>query len=441
MKYRFMDSVNSQKGVLGVLSISETIPALGQSCGTEKVGYVLKRYPRYSETFVVNEILAHEAAGLNIEIFSLYPPNDTHFQDVISRVRAPVTYLTAYGLKADSLWQAIKETARVIPDISRKLEAAATEDVREVYQALLLAVEVRSRGITHLHAHFGNVATAVARLASHFAGTPYSFTAHAKDIFHDEVQYDDLKRKLIGASSVVTVSDYNMHFLRETYGPAAERVVRIYNGLDLDSFQYSAPLERLPLVVGVGRLVEKKGFDVLVDACAHLAEWGVDFRCLIVGNGECEDAIRSQVALLGLDGRVEMAGPKPQREIAELVSGAAVFAAPCVVGSDGNRDGLPTVLLEAMALGTPCISTDVTGIPEVLQEGITGLMVPQHDPLALANAIAHLLGDANLRVRLAGNARRLIEEEFDAHQNAARVRSHFGAALPRGSSLAGGARS
>jgi glycosyltransferase involved in cell wall biosynthesis len=391
-----------------------------------RVGYVLKRYPRYSETFIVNEILAHERAGLHVEIFSLYPPNDDHFQDAISHVRAPVTYLTPYGLKAADLWTAIKQASDTMPSIYGALEMARDEEVRDVYQALLLARAVKQRRIVHLHAHFGNVAATVARLATQFAGIEYTFTAHAKDIFHESVRPEELAHKMRDASTVVTVSDYNLDYLRETFGPAAEHTVRIFNGLDLQNFPFTAPCERPPTIVAVGRLVEKKGFADLIDACAILATRGVAFKCEIIGTGELEADLEAQIDRLGMRERVELLGPRPQSDVCKHVGGAALFAAPCVVGSDGNRDGLPTVLLEAMALGTPCISTDVTGIPEVLTNEVTGLMVPQHDPATLAGAIERLLSDAKLRVSLARNARALIEEEFSADRNAARLRELFG---------------
>ena len=390
-----------------------------------KIGYVVKRYPRYSETFIVNEILAHEAAGMELEIFSVLPPEDGHFQDAISRVRAPVTYLPSKGLKVAEFWSVLEETVQLSPDGWDSLEVARGEDVRYVYQAMVLAREARLRAISHLHAHFATAATTVARLAARFAGLPYTFTAHAKDIFHESVRPADLRHKFADATVAVTVSDYNLAYLRESYGSAARRVRRIYNGLDLERFPYRSPRERPPLVVGVGRLVEKKGFADLLEACAILAEEGRKFTCRIVGTGEQEVELRVRIARLGLEDRIELLGPRPQSELVRLVQDAAVLAAPCVVGADGNRDGLPTVLLEAMALGTPCVSTDVTGIPEVIRDEETGLMVSQRDPAALAAAIGRLLEEPDLRIRLADRARRLVEAEFDVNRNAAQLRELF----------------
>lgn len=397
--------------------------------GNMRVGYVVKRYPRYSETFIVSEILAHEAAGLEIEIFSLRPPCDTHFQDGIARVRAPVRYLTVESARAAGLWKTLGRAAELLPNAWQAIGAARHEDVSLLHQALLLACYVRERGIDHLHAHFATESTTVARLAARFAAVTYSFTAHAKDIYHEDAPFEDRRDKLQEAAGVVTVSDYNLRHLQEVFGFAAGRVQRIYNGLELEEFSYDPPHNRTPLIVAVGRLVEKKGFDDLVQACALLDAGGEEFRCQIVGAGELEQDLRRRIGELGLEERVEMLGPRPQAEVIRLVQEAAVFAAPCVVGGDGNRDGLPTVLLEAMALGTPCVSTDVTGIPEVIHDRETGLIVSQHDPAALACAIRRLLADSPLRVALAEQARKLVEREFDIHRNATAIREMFRQAI------------
>ncbi|HZI67596.1 MAG TPA: glycosyltransferase family 4 protein [Thermoanaerobaculia bacterium] len=404
-----------------------------------RVGYVLKRYPRYSETFIVNEILAHERAGVEVEIFALGRPSEPVLGPT-ARVRAPVTYLLPPDtesksgdertLTAHEFWLALREAARLRPEVWEILPQARLERSRHVYQALLLAVEAASRGVSHLHAHFATSATTVARLAAAFADLPYTFTCHAKDIFHESVQVDDLEAKFSAAAPAVTVSDFNMAYLRATVGPVAGRLRRIYNGLDLADFPYRAPDERRPLVLAVGRLVEKKGLADLVEACAILERRGVSFDCRIVGSGELEEGLRSRIARHGLGDRVALTGAQPRGEVVRSIQEAAVLAAPCVVGDDGNRDGLPTVLLEAMALGTPCVSTDVTGIPEVLRDGETGLMVPPRNPEALAAAIERLLEDAVLRVALAGRARRRIESDFDVHRNTEQLRELFCAAAP-----------
>ena len=200
-----------------------------------RVGYVVKRYPRFSETFIVNEILAHESAGLNLDIFALRPPADTHFQPAIARVRADVTYLQNKG-KMDDLWASFQRASDLIPATLTDVLSFRDEGASTILQAVQLATVVRERGINHLHAHFATSAAVVARVAAHLAGITYSFTAHAKDIFHESVSEKELRALLHGASTTVTVSDFNVEFLKDHYGADATRVTRIYNGLELGLF-------------------------------------------------------------------------------------------------------------------------------------------------------------------------------------------------------------
>jgi glycosyltransferase involved in cell wall biosynthesis len=382
-------------------------------------------YPRFSETFILTEVLSLEEQGADLEIFSLRAPVDGHFHEALARVAAPVTYLPQAGRTLE-LWDALRDGQEILGGVvAQQLPELLLEAPVDAAQAVRLAVLVRERGIDHLHAHFGSVSTTVARLAARLAGITYSFTAHAKDIFHEEVDRDDMERKLSDAAAVVTVSDYNLDFLRTWYGPSAARVRRIYNGIDLASFAPATPRERPPVVVGVGRLVEKKGFDHLVDAIDLLVREGRQVRLDLIGTGAVEGALRAQVARLGLGDTVRFLGPLPQERIREAVTQAAVLAAPCVVGADGNRDGLPTVILESLALGTPVVATPVTGIPEAVDDEITGLLVPEGDAAALARAIARLLDDPELRCRFACTGRKLVEGRFDSRRNTTLLREMF----------------
>ena len=403
-----------------------------------RVGYVVKRYPRYSETFIVAEIAAHEAAGLEVEIFSLFPPNDPHFQDAIARLRAPVHYLPPPGKgAAERLWAALHDAAAVLPGFWSELAAMRSEDAWLVHQAAVLANAVHRAGIDHLHAHFASATATVARLASRFANVPYTFTAHAKDIFHENVRSDALRQNLGEAAAIVTVSDYNRDYLMHVYGAAAARVQRVYNGVDLETFPFTSPERRAPRIAAVGRLVEKKGFADLIEACGLLRDRGVSLECVIVGAGPSGPALREMIERGGLDDRVQLLGPRPRTDVVAQIRAAAALALPCVIGADGDRDGLPTVLVEAMALGTPCVSTDVTGIPELVEPGDSGLVVPQHDPPALAAALELLLTDPALRVRLARGARRRVETEFDIRRTAEQLRTIFREARSTAGKLVG----
>jgi len=391
-----------------------------------RVAYVLKVYPRTSQTFVLTEILAHERAGLDMEIFSLRRTDDTRFHAALARVQSPVFQIARASTKASLVLNELREHGRHLPKLWDVVENsnASSEDL---LQAARLSRVVVDRDINHLHAHFGTVATVVARLVMKITGVSYSFTAHAKDIFHEIVDEDVLRNKLNDAAGVITVSQFNVVFLKEKYADAASRVKLIYNGLDLDEFQFEPDQNRPPLILGVGRLVEKKGFSYLLEACAILRSKGVRFRCEIVGGGVLESALQEQFRKLDLGDCVKLCGAMSQTDVKKKIRQSRLLAAPCVHAEDQDRDGLPTILLEAMALGTPCISTPVTGIPEVLRNEETGLMVPERDATALADACERLLADPDLCGTLAQNGRQLIEDNFDIDKNTAKIRAFFSA--------------
>ena len=407
---------------------------------TANVAYILKMYPRFSETFILNEILELERQGVDLRVFSLKKPDDGRFHADVARVRAPVSYLPESPLLAAGAYVAAHrevfgwDRPRYLRVLARAVGRAATRrrwgGIKRFLQAGYLAPRLRDAGIEHVHAHFASSATTVAFYLHQLAGVSYSFTAHAKDIYSDAVDQTDLARKLRAATFAVTVSDYNQVFLTDLE-PAA-RVVRIYNGLDLEQFSPSgtaAESAEPPLILAVGRLVEKKGFDDLIRACALLRDQGRRFRCRIVGKGSLEGRLRALVAELDLSACVELVGPLPGEALLELYPRATAVVAPCVIGADGNRDGLPTVLIEAMALGVPVVATDVTGIPELVEDGRTGLIVPQHDPAALARAIRCLMENPAHADALARAGRRKVEEQFDLRNNVARHRALLAGAV------------
>lgn len=400
-----------------------------------KVGYVLKRYPRLSETFILNEILAHEAAGMDLHIFSLRVPEPGPHHEDVKKVRARVSCLPHEPVTARGFGEALLGSAEVLGEEESTFGFRESKYPWSLWQAGQIARIVRELGISHLHAHFATEATAMARLAALQTGVSYSFTAHAKDIFHESVDMPRLRRFARDASGIVTVSDFNVAHLNNVLDGDACPIHRIYNGLDLSAFPFDDTPREPGRIVAVGRLVEKKGFDDLLRACAIMRDAGREFRCELIGDGDEREALDTLHRELGLGDRVELTGALPREEVVSRIRRASVMAAPCVVGEDGNRDGLPTVLLEAMALGTPCVSTPVTGIPEVVRDGRTGLMVPEHDPAALAAALGRVLDAPPLGRELARRARDLIEESFDLHRNTAEIREMFEA-----SAAVGGAR-
>ena len=389
-----------------------------------RIAYVLKVYPRTSQTFVLSEILAHERAGLAMDIYSLRRTDDTRFHAALAQVQSPVFQVDRARSNATIALETLREHAHHLPKLWEVVQNSRA-NAEDLLQAAALSRAIVDRGIIHMHAHFGTVATVVARLASKITGITYSFTAHAKDIFHENVVEDVLRRKLADSSGVITVSQFNVNYLQDKYAEAAKGVKLIYNGLDLDDFRFEPDGDRPPLLLGVGRLVEKKGFSYLVDASALMRSKGIPFRCEIVGGGELESDLQRQIEDLDLTGCVKLCGPMSQSDVKQKIRQAKLLAAPCVHAENNDRDGLPTILLEAMALGTPCISTPVTGIPEVLRPGETGLMVAERDASALADACEKLLTDQQLCRLLTHNGRRLIEDRFDIDKNTAEIRAFF----------------
>lgn len=401
---------------------------------TPRVGYVLKMYPRFSETFIVSEILAREAQGEHLAIFSLRSPIDPRFHPELARVVAPVTYVARPG-KPSTLWLALRDAATAHPalaeGIARALPELLAAEVDDAVQAVILAEAALDAGITHFHAHFASMATTIARLASLLTGIPYSFTAHAKDLFHKDVDQAEIAAKLRDAHHTITVSDFNTDFLTRMHPAAVSRLHRIHNGLELSRFAFRGP-RALPdgrdasapvHIVAVGRLVEKKGFALLVDATARLSAAGVAVRVSIVGDGELRAGLQTQITRLGLDDQVRLLGSLPQNDVTVVLAEADLFVAPCVVGADGNADGLPTVILEAMALGVPCIATDVTGIPEVVRTDVTGVLCRTGSVDDLEKAVLRLIQPGSDAAGLALRARLLVEDMFDSASQARRLRA------------------
>jgi colanic acid/amylovoran biosynthesis glycosyltransferase len=396
------------------------------------IAYILKMFPRFSETFILNELLELERQGTTLRIFSLREPDDGIVHAEVALVHGTVTYV-----RLGQVLPVVRAHARVcgraplryVRALGAALRPRRRSSLRHFLKAGAIADRVQREGLVHLHAHFASTAASVALHVHRLTGVPYSFTAHAKDIYRHDLDLEYLRTKLDEARFAVTVSDYNRDHLRRLGG---DDVVRIYNGLDLRRFvpNGATPAEP-PLVLAVGRLVEKKGFDVLIEACRLLRDAGVRFRCVIVGKGELKRDLRRLVSAHGLEQHVELAGPLPREQLLELFPRASVLAAPCVVGGDGNRDGLPTVLTEALALKVPVVATPVTGIPELVEDGRTGLIVPERDAAALAGAIRRLIEEPEAAQRLAAAGRARVEQDFDLRANVRELRLLFDGAAAR----------
>jgi glycosyltransferase involved in cell wall biosynthesis len=307
--------------------------------------------------------------------------------------------------------------------------------VKEFLQAAHIADAVAQEGdVGHLHGHFCHGVATITWFASRLSGIPFSFTAHAKDIYQADLNPGDLlERKLGAARFVATCTCANAVVLRLRH-PRPDDVHTIYHGLDTRWF---APAPRpsasaAPLILSVGRFVEKKGFEHLIEACALLARRGVDHHCVIVGErGDAYERIRALIDAHGLSGRVSLRGAMAQDELREVYRGARVFALPCQVTADGDRDGFPNVLAESMAMGVPVITTPISGIPEFIDDGVQGLLVPSGNAAALADALERVLVDDALHARLAQAGRERICERFDSSRTTIELHDLFVAQLER----------
>lgn len=396
------------------------------------IAYVLKMYPRFSETFIVNEILELERQGVDVRIYSLRKPDDGRFHPSLARVKANVVYVPQYPqMEPDRVRAAHELVAAAHPAAYAALRAYAEGleqpfGLKRFLQAGVIAAHLLKHPVDALHAHFASSATRVASFVTRLTGIPYSFTAHAKDIFHQTVDPASLRRKMHDARFVVTVSQFNRTYLQAIQGDGLGDVRCLYNGIDLRYFKPNPRVVRDPgLIVSVGRLVEKKGFVQLVHACALLAQRGLDFRCEIIGTGEQQALLARLVSELGLAGRVTLAGPKPQDAVLAAYQRAAIFALPCIVARDGNRDGLPTVMLEAMATGLPVVATTVTGNPEIVDHDVNGLLVPPEEVPALADALARLLQDQARCQQMGQAARQKVQQVFDLRRNVSQLHQWF----------------
>jgi glycosyltransferase involved in cell wall biosynthesis len=436
------------------------------------VGYVLMGYPRVSETFIASEVLRVERAGVPLRLFVIKPVEERERplrHPVIDAIRARPQYLpdTSSLTLPLHLWRpahlrpflpALRRTARErLRGLLRATRIAfglamrnrrgfwsgpRKVNIKELLQAVALADRVLDApDVRHLHAHFAHGTTTVTWLAAEIAGLPFSFTGHARDIYARELNPGGLlRRKLRAARFAVTCTEANRRHLKAIAPDAAVHLV--YHGLGADFARLveceqrnGASANGRLRVLGVGRLVAKKGFDVLVEACAVLARRQIPFEALIVGQDDKHGAeVRDRIAALDLGGQVSLPGPMGQDELLGEYSRASVFCLPCRV-LPGDRDGLPNVLVEAMASGAPVVTTGVSGIPELVSHEANGLLVPPDDPVALADALVRLHEDRELAGRLARAGRETVRERFDgdelAGQLAVLLREAIAAGPPR----------
>ncbi|MDW3177440.1 MAG: glycosyltransferase family 4 protein [Acidimicrobiia bacterium] len=383
-----------------------------------RVGVVVKTFPKLSETFILEELLGLEREGLDLEVFSLQRPTDdrTHAQN--AELRASVHYAPS------SLRVVVGHHIRLfashplgyIRTLAKSRVASGSERRRAFAEAGWLGAEAERLGLSHLHVHFLNAPTTVAELAASATGLPFSVSAHAKDIYL--TPEDELERKLDKASFAVTCTEHNQKYLSEI---TTRSVQCVHHGVQLDLFAPKDEVPHKPVLLAVGRLREKKGFDLLIEACSVLRQDGVAFECRIVGYGPEDRRLEQLIEERDLGDHASLLGACTRSEVIAQYEQASMLVQPCRITDDGDRDGIPNVLLEAMAMRLPVISTRVSGIPELIRHRDNGLLVEQEDVDGLVSAIRQVLDDAELGRSLGRAARATIENEFSSDRSAKRI--------------------
>ena len=386
---------------------------------------VLKGYPRISETFISNEILLLESLGFSIHIISMREPRESFTHSNVGKIKAAVQYLpsTILGhllpLGYHNLMLALKRPGVYFKALKtaaarwRRTKTSAT--IKHLLQAGYLVHHcLPGKHIIHFQAHFAHSPTSVAMFSSILSGVPFSFFAHAKDIYTSDPR--QLKEKMDLARFVVTCTRYNQNYLNSLAGNGKSPVFCVYHGINPN---YFTPRTRPVLctppykILTVARMTEKKGLDIVYQALAILRDKGVKFQHTLIGEGADNERIVRLIKNLGLQSVTTLAGTLPHEAVIDYYAKADLFVLGCKIAANGDRDGIPNVMAESMAMNVPVVAPDVSGIPEFLEDEVTGKMVAPGDPPALARAMEILLTDEALRQKVIPEARKRIVRDFN----------------------------
>ncbi|MDJ0667411.1 MAG: glycosyltransferase family 4 protein [Desulfobacterales bacterium] len=390
------------------------------------LGMILKGYPRISETFISNEILLLEERGFHLRIFSMRSPREKFTHASVRRIRARVDYLpeTIISRHLPALvWHNLLQAARRPACYAAALKVAwrrwrrtrKSATLKHLLQAGYLCHKLlRGSDCTHLHAHFAHSPTSVAFFSHLLSGRPFSFTAHAKDIYTSDPR--QLKEKAAAARFVVTCTTYNQTYLATILNGERTPVYRVYHGIDLGLFRADdrrSAAEPPYAILTVARLTPKKGLKTVYQALQRLKSQGIAFRHTLIGDGEQRMDIERWRRELGLESETVMLGTRPHDDVCRCLRQADLFVLGCELAPNGDRDGIPNVILESMAMGVPVVATRFSAIPEVIASAHNGLLVESGRPEAMAAVMATALEDAALRRDMIANGLETVRRRFD----------------------------
>jgi colanic acid/amylovoran biosynthesis glycosyltransferase len=379
--------------------------------------YLFERFPSFGQTFCYREVAELARQGVTPPIFSIRNPKDEPPQEWDPRIVERVHYLPEEKELLDDVRRAAKKRKLTSEIVAAMDEWGRRTDFLRLYQAAYVGLRLQEMGIGHVHAHFMGMAARTAFWIHKFFPVSFSFTAHANDIFAPRNFEVGLDKLMATARVVVTVSNYAKKFLQDRFPKRADRVRRIYNGLNLAEFGRADFSSVPPLILAVGRLVAKKGFADLIRASGLIVERRKSFRCEIIGDGPLENELRGQIERLNLQNHVALSGAKAQREVRQHLAAANVLVLPSIIDPDGGMDNLPTVIMEAMATGLPVVSTKIGGIPEMVVENETGFLLEPADAVRLAAAIEKVIDDRVLAERFGRAGYQRAQELFSIEKN------------------------
>ena len=410
----------------------------------QKIAYIMSRFPKLTETFVLFEMLALEESGISVELYPLlreksaviHPEAENfvkraHYQPFLSQqvLRAQASLLThTAGSYLETLWTLIRANLGSY----RFLTGGLGIFPKSVYFANLM----QEHDITHIHAHFASFPAASAYIINQLTGIPFSFTAHGSDLHRDRHM---LKEKVHAAHFVATVSHYNKRVILEECGDRYRNKVHVIHcGIDTEVFSQYPPTSETKLMLNsnnntnhlfrilcIGTLHEVKGQTYLIEACRLLHARHIPITCQFIGDGPDRDTLQSQIERANLTEHIQLLGHQTRDEVARRLQQADALVAPSVPTNIGRREGIPVVLMEAMGTGLPVVASNLSGIPELVTNQVTGLLTPPRDAVAIADALQHLYDDPALRLRLGTAGRAKVIAEFDLRQNVAQLASHF----------------